>query len=87
MSVPAVKQQPSGPFAKALSAEVRAALARQRLTAKELAQRSGLTESYLGKRLRDIAPLTANDLEAICRALREDLLAFITAAIESSRTA
>ena len=84
MSVPAVKQQPSGPFAKALSAEVRAALARQRLTAKDLAHRSGLSESYLGKRLRDVAPMTANDLEAVCKALHEDILTFITAAIEAS---
>jgi len=84
VSVPAVKQQPSGPFAKALSAEVRAALARQRLTAKELAHRAKISESYLGKRLRDIAPMTANDLEAVCGALGEDLLAFITAALEAS---
>ena len=85
MSVPAVKQQESGPFARALSAEVRAALARQRLTAKQLALRAKLSESYLGKRLRDIAPLTANDLEAICGALGEDLLAFITAAVEAAK--
>ena len=86
MSVPAVKQQESGPFAKAISAEVRAALARQRLTAKELAHRAGISESYLGKRLRDIAPLTANDFEAICKALGEDILPFIAAALEAARS-
>ena len=85
MSVPAVKQQESGPFAKAISAEVRAALARQRLTAKDLAKKAGLSESYLGKRLRDIAPLTANDFEAICKALNEDILSFITAALDAAR--
>jgi transcriptional regulator with XRE-family HTH domain len=85
MSVPSGKMQESGPFARALSAEVRAALARQRLTAKELAQRAEISESYLGKRLRDKAPMTLNDLEAVCAALKEDLLAFITAALEAAR--
>ena len=46
---------------------------------------SGLSESYLGKRLRDVAPLTLNDVEAICDALGENLLAFAAAALEAAR--
>lgn len=83
--MPSGKMQESGPFARAMSAEVRATLARQRLTVKELAQQAGLSESYLGKRLRDVAPLTLNDCEAICGALGEDLLAFAAAALEAAR--
>ena len=54
------------------------------MTAKDLANRAGISESYLGKRLRDIAPLNANDFEAICKALNEDMLSFITAALEAA---
>jgi len=79
--------QESGPFARAISAEIRATLARQRLTVKELARQSGLSESYLGKRLRDVAPLTLNDVEAVCGALGENLLAFAAAALETAREA
>lgn len=87
MPMPSGKQQEPGPLARALSAEIRAALARQRVTVKGLAQKSGLSESYLGKRLRDVAPLTLNDTEAVCAALSEDLLPFITTAIEAARPA
>ena len=62
----------SGPFARAISEEVRVALARRRLTVKQLAQKAGMSPSYLGKRLRDESPLNANDLEAIWLALGED---------------
>lgn len=85
MAVPSGKMQESGPFARAISAEIRATLARQRLTVKGLAGMSGVSESYLGKRLRDVAPLTLNDVEAICDALGENLLAFAAAALEAAR--
>ena len=62
----------SGPFARALAEEVRVALARRRLTVKQLAVMAGMSPSYLGKRLRDESPLNANDLEAIWLALGED---------------
>jgi transcriptional regulator with XRE-family HTH domain len=75
----------SGPFARAISAEVRAVLARQNMTVKFLAEKSGLSQGYLGKRLRDEAPLTANDFEAICRVLDKDLLGFVAAALEAAR--
>lgn len=85
MRMPKAPQSVSGPFARAISAEVRAALARQRVTVKDLAARAGMSESYLGKRLRDISPLTANDFEALCEALGEDILQFITAALEAAK--
>ena len=62
----------SGPFARAISEEVRVALARRRLSVKQLAEMAGMSPSYLGKRLRDESPLNANDLEAIWLALGED---------------
>jgi transcriptional regulator with XRE-family HTH domain len=77
----------SGPFARAISAEVRAVLARQHTTVKDLAAACGLSQGYLGKRLRDEAPLTANDFEAICKALDKDLLGFVAAALEAARDA
>lgn len=74
-----------GPFARAISAEVRAVLARQNMTIKELAAKCGLSQGYLGKRLRDAAPLNANDFETICNALDRDVLQFITAALDAAR--
>jgi transcriptional regulator with XRE-family HTH domain len=85
--MPSGKMQESGPFARAISAEIRATIARKRLTVKEVAHQSGLSESYLGKRLRDVAPLTLNDIEAVCNALGENLLAFAEAALEAAREA
>jgi transcriptional regulator with XRE-family HTH domain len=85
MPMPSGKQQEPGPFARALSAEIRATLARQYVTVKGLAQKAGLSESYLGKRLRDVAPLTLNDTEAVCTALGKDILPFIATAFEAAR--
>jgi transcriptional regulator with XRE-family HTH domain len=73
VNMPRGSQPVSGPFAAAVSAEVRAEKARQRLTDKELAEAAGLSPSYLGKRLRDEAPLTLNDIQAICAALHVPL--------------
>ena len=41
-----------------------------------------MSPSYLGKRLRDEAPLNANDMEAITRALGEDPMDFIRSALD-----
>ena len=82
--MPKASQPVSGPFARAVSAEVRAALARQRMTMKDLAGKAGMSESYLGKRLRDLSPLTANDIETLCAILGEDVLHFITAALNAA---
>jgi transcriptional regulator with XRE-family HTH domain len=85
--MPTGKQQEAGRFARAQSAEVRAALARQQMTIKELALRAGLSPSYLGKRLRNEASLTLNDLEAVCGALNEDIETFIVTALAAARKA
>lgn len=83
MNMPAGKQPESGPFARAVSAEIRAVMARHRVSAALLAQRAGLSRSYLGKRLRDEVAFTLNDTEAICDAMREDLEELFRAAFRS----
>lgn len=83
--MPKAAQPVSGPFARAVSAEVRAAMARQRMTMKGLASKAGMSESYLGKRLRDLSPLTANDIEALCKVLGEDIFQFISAALDAAK--
>ena len=85
MVMPKASHPVSGPFARAISAEIRAALARKRMTVKDLAAQAGMSESYLGKRLRDLSPLTANDFETLCAALGEDILPFITAALDAAK--
>lgn len=85
MSMPLGKQPASGPLARAVSAEVRAILARQRITHAQLAAHTGMSRSYLGKRLRDETSLTINDVEAICVALGEDLQEFLLIAVRDSR--
>jgi len=82
MSMPTGKQQESGAFARALSAQVRATLARKRITAKQMAEDCGMSPNYLGKRLRDEASFTLNDIESICDALDEDLRTFVDSAID-----
>jgi transcriptional regulator with XRE-family HTH domain len=70
MSVPSGKQPVPGPLARAFSRRVRLEMTDQTITAQALAAMSGLSRSYLGKRLRDEAPFTLNDVEAICVALK-----------------
>lgn len=69
MPVPSGKQPAPSPFARAFSAHVRMAMARDHVTVQALADAAGVSRTYLGKRLRDEVPLTLNDVEAICRAL------------------
>jgi len=74
--------QEAGAFALAQAAEVRAVLGRKQMSIRELSDRTGLSTSYLSKRLRGDSPMTLNDLEAICLALDEDIQAFIASALE-----
>ena len=87
VSVPASKQPESGPLARAFSAELRAALARQRISAKQFALRVGLTPAYLNKRLRDDAPFTLNDVEKIITTMGADWDDVAQTAIETLRAA
>lgn len=77
MTMPSGKQGPSGPFARAIAAQVREAMARHRISAARLAPLIDVSQSYLSKRLRDEVSLTLNDLEAICSALGEDIQAMV----------
>ncbi|MFJ9313761.1 hypothetical protein ACIRN4_06170 [Pimelobacter simplex] len=67
------------PFARAVSAEVRARMAARRLGLRELSLAAGFGSShnYLAKRLRDAAPLTVDDVEAIARYFGESAEEFI----------
>ena len=81
MPVPSGKAPAPGPLARAISAQFRVLMAEQNLTAQELARRSGLSRSYLGKRLRDEASLTSNDIEALLDALGVDIMTFANEAV------
>ncbi|NWL13258.1 hypothetical protein DM793_18500 [Paenarthrobacter nitroguajacolicus] len=83
MSMPSGKQPTSGPFARAVSAEFRAAMARHQMSGPRLAQRSGISQSYLSRRLRDEVAFTANDIEAICKALDISLFGVLQAAVKA----
>ena len=87
MSMASGKQPESGPLARAFAAEVRAALARRRITVKKLALDTGLSPNYMGKRLRDEAPFTLNDVEVICEKLDADSESFRQAAAKALREA
>lgn len=56
-------------------------MSERRITAVALAEAAGLSRSYLGKRLRDEASLTSNDIEAICAALNINILVFANNAV------
>jgi DNA-binding phage protein len=73
MIVPTGKQPEPGPLARAFSAHVRMVMARDRVTAQALAEAAGISRSYLGKRLRDEAPFSLNDVESISKALGIEL--------------
>jgi len=60
-------------------------MAERNLTAKALAEKAGLSRSYLGKRLRDEASLTSNDIEAILAALDVDIITFANDAVRRIR--
>ncbi|MGW4718326.1 helix-turn-helix domain-containing protein [Nocardia sp. NPDC004260] len=57
--------KPPGPWARAMSAEVRALQGEHRLKLKDLAEAADLKPTYLGDRLRDDQPLNLNDIEAL----------------------
>ena len=54
------------------------------MTVKDLAAACGLSQGYLGKRLRDEAPLNGNDFEAICKVLGREVVPFIQAALDAA---
>lgn len=85
MSMPSGSQPTPGPFARAVSAEVRAVMARRQVTGAQLSRMTGRSQSYLSDRLRGDRSFTATDVEDICVALKVDLLSLLTAAVRGSR--
>lgn len=75
--------QVSRELAIAVAAEVRATLARQNMLIRDLAKDAGISPGYLGKRLRNEAPLNLNDLQAICDVFDKDVQTFLSAALEA----
>jgi transcriptional regulator with XRE-family HTH domain len=69
MPVPSGKQPAPSALARAYSSRVRIAMADQRVTAQALAEATGISRSYLGKRLRDEVSFTLTDVQAISEAL------------------
>lgn len=65
---------------EAVAGELRAELARQGLTASQLAQRFGSSDMTVGRRLRGQVPLTLDELDTICDALGLDPLEVLAAA-------
>lgn len=71
-------------FARAVSAEVRATMAAQRVSGRVLALAAGFrSHNYLAMRLRDDAPFTLDDIDAICRHFDEERDAFMQRAYDN----
>lgn len=85
MPMPSKAQPAPGPFARAVSDEVRLAMTRHRVSGSQLAEMVERSQSYISKRLRNEAQFTANDVEDICRVLKEDLLQLLGRAVHASR--
>lgn len=66
-SVPA--QSDPVPFRELLAAEVRAHLARQRLSNRKFARMLGLQPTWIDRRLNGTTPMTADDIELFANAL------------------
>lgn len=84
MTMPLGRQLESGPLSRAISAEIRAALARTRTPAAQLSASMGVSSSYLSNRLRDKMPFTLNDVEAVSKALKLNLVDFVTTAAQQA---
>lgn len=69
MNMPTGTQPEPGPLSRAFSSRVRILMADEMVTRTALARACGVSRNYLAKRLRDEAPFTLNDVEAICKVL------------------
>lgn len=84
-NMPSGKEPEPGHFARAVSGEIRLAMTRSRVNGTQLASKIGRSQSYVSKRLNDGAAFTAHDIELICDATGQDLLALLHAAVRVSR--
>ena len=73
MPVPSGREPTPSPLARAFSAHVRIVMARDHVTSVALSEMTGISRTYLGKRLRDELAFTLSDVEAISKALGIDL--------------
>ena len=85
MNMPSGTQPEPGPFAVAIAAEIRKAMALHMISGAQLARLTGRSQSYLSKRLRADSSFTANDVADICTVLGEDLERLLVAAVRASR--
>jgi transcriptional regulator with XRE-family HTH domain len=60
-------------------------MARKQVSGAQLARRVDRSNSYIAKRLRGDGQFTANDIEDIAKALDEDLLVILAAAVRAAR--
>lgn len=56
-------------LARQVADEVRAVIARRRLSQQAVAEAAGMTQSYLARRLVGVIPFDVTDLERLSRAL------------------
>ncbi|MFF9565776.1 helix-turn-helix domain-containing protein [Leifsonia sp. NPDC014704] len=59
----------------ALAGEIRAEMARQRVSVAQLADATGISQSTLYRRLNGVKPLQLEELDAICASLKVSLVA------------
>ena len=64
-------------LAAAVAGEVRAEMARQRLTAVQVADAAEMTKGYLHRRLAEQSPFTLADIERLARVLGVDPAHFL----------
>ncbi len=83
--MPSGSEPKPGPFARAVSDEIRLATNRHRLSGTRLAKMIGRSQSYVSKRFNHGAAFTANDVELSCKVLGEDLLTLVTSAVKAAR--
>ncbi|WP_139195003.1 helix-turn-helix transcriptional regulator [Arthrobacter sp. UCD-GKA] len=70
----------AGPFAAAISAQMRAELGKQRISANQLSKLVPISQPTLSKRLRDDGAFSMDEVEVICAALGLDVFEFVAAA-------
>lgn len=67
-----------------IAAEVRAELARQALTQQELADRLGLTQWWVSRRVTGLTPIGAAELVRIAEALNVPVIQFLAASARAA---
>lgn len=82
----AVRTPAPGALSRAVSAELRAEMARLRVTGQALARKIGRSQNYVAKRLRDDMAMTIDDVEVIAAALGTTYEAVMKHALERMRS-